>query len=182
MDPSWNQFGPRATRGELPWQQESQFVIPAAEKDNLPHASEGNRLEPSKHQRFNWVNCPNHKHLSMQSRWNFNLPALMWQIPERRSRSGTVFGRRVTAKNSAVIHLAKDQPGKWGRPGGCQLDSVWWLGGNDLSQGVRWMDFQIPVFDQVPSNLPVRWEKDGFAIDGGDPNFMSKTCFFNVLN
>ncbi|CAJ1344536.1 unnamed protein product [Effrenium voratum] len=33
----------RATRGCLPWLAESSYVIPAAEKDNLPHASEGQR-------------------------------------------------------------------------------------------------------------------------------------------
>ena len=33
----------RATRQELPWQTESSYVVPTAEKDALPHASEGPR-------------------------------------------------------------------------------------------------------------------------------------------
>ncbi len=40
----------RATRGEVPWQAEASYIVPAAEKDNLPNAHEGARLEP----------CPSH--------------------------------------------------------------------------------------------------------------------------
>ncbi|CAK8990644.1 unnamed protein product [Durusdinium trenchii] len=33
----------RATRGEVPWPAESSYVVPVAERDSLPHASEGPR-------------------------------------------------------------------------------------------------------------------------------------------
>lgn len=33
----------RATRVEIPWQPENCYVVPALEKDALPHAHEGTR-------------------------------------------------------------------------------------------------------------------------------------------
>lgn len=49
----------RATRGEVPWQAEANYIAPAAEKDNLPSASEGTRLEP----------CPSHLLLTLYYFW-----------------------------------------------------------------------------------------------------------------
>ena len=33
----------RATRQDVPWQVEANYIVPSAEKDGLPHASEGMR-------------------------------------------------------------------------------------------------------------------------------------------
>lgn len=38
----------RSTRVDIPWQSESKYIVPCAEKDGLPHASEGMRLGISK--------------------------------------------------------------------------------------------------------------------------------------
>ena len=42
------QLGPchsrRSNRCEIPWTPESSYIVPVAEKDELPHASEGTRL------------------------------------------------------------------------------------------------------------------------------------------
>lgn len=35
----------RTARTPIPWQPESQYIVPAAAKDALPHASEGNRRD-----------------------------------------------------------------------------------------------------------------------------------------
>ena len=34
----------RTTRDSIPWQPETAYIVPSAEKDATPHASEGNRL------------------------------------------------------------------------------------------------------------------------------------------
>lgn len=36
----------RSNRNELPWTPEAAYVVPTAEKDKLPHASEGVRPKP----------------------------------------------------------------------------------------------------------------------------------------